>query len=253
LATSFLNTVSAHETLKSVRIALMAARHSVDTVPSINPANGQVIACSRGLRPSGSRRSCSARGPLNQPGKASYPRAMCELRRSRERIMAARMILPMLSFRESGKPRVEGPLRRRFRGSRFRRILVQNAANTLRTQRVPITATLRRQSAVLGVRSSRGRAVISSWNYSLAIPLSKSFQPSSPECGRLQRPVTSRRNAGRVDRELSSRSVPKDPSTVEYKAAEKSAGFDEAGAGQSDLHRKRGHGPAGGGSLREKN
>jgi succinate-semialdehyde dehydrogenase/glutarate-semialdehyde dehydrogenase len=147
----------------------------IDTLPSINPATGEVLAYFESTPPSMLPEIVS-RGRGAQAGWARVPiRERCaKLRSLRERIMASRSELADAVVRESGKPRVEALFADIFVALDSAEYWSKNAASALRTRRVPhhsIIAKAKRGYLVyepLGVI-----AIISSWNYPLAIPLSQ--------------------------------------------------------------------------------
>jgi acyl-CoA reductase-like NAD-dependent aldehyde dehydrogenase len=161
---------------KSVRIALMAATAiPIDTLPSINPATGEVLAQFE-------------RTPVSQlPELLSHTRVVqrewtnlpirercAKLRGLRERIMASRNELADAVVRESGKPRVEALFADIFVALDSADYWSRNAASALRTRRVPHHSTAAKaKSGYLAYEPLGVIAIISSWNYPLAIPLSQ--------------------------------------------------------------------------------
>src|SRR5207302_5754288 len=94
---------------KSVRIPIMAATAiPIDTLPSINPATGEVLGHFE-RTPASSLPEIVSRGRLAQRDWAKLPiRDRCvKLCGLRDRIMASRNELTDAVVRESGKPRVE--------------------------------------------------------------------------------------------------------------------------------------------------
>src|SRR5258708_585369 len=147
----------------------------IDTLPSINPATGEVLAhFERTLASSLPEIVSHAR--IAQAAWAKLPiRDRCaKLRGLRERLLASRNELADAVVRESGKPRVE---------ALFADILValdsaeywsRNAAGALRTRRVPHHSTAAKAKRGFLAYDPLGViAIISSWNYPLAIPLSQ--------------------------------------------------------------------------------
>ena len=163
-------------TRKSVRISRMAATAiPIDTIPSINPATGEVLAYIESTPPSVlpemiSRARMSQGKWMNQ----TVRHRCAKLRELRQRIMASRNELAEAVVRESGKPRVEALFADIFVALDSAEYWSKNAPSALRTRRVPhhsIIAKAKRGYLVyepLGVI-----AIISSWNYPLAIPLSQ--------------------------------------------------------------------------------
>src|SRR6266568_3811446 len=147
----------------------------VDTVPSINPATGQVIACFERTSPERvSEIVFRARAAQSTWAKLPIRERCAKLRGLRERIMAARNDLADAVVRESGKPRVEALFADVFVALDSAEYWSKNAANTLRTQRVPHHSTAAKaKRGYLACDPLGVVAVISSWNYPLAIPLSQ--------------------------------------------------------------------------------
>src|ERR1700674_3796793 len=147
----------------------------IDTLPSINPATGEVFAHFE-RTPAALLPEIVSRARVAQGAWAKLPiRVRCaKLRGLRERIMASRNELADAVVRESGKPRVEALFADIFVALDSAEYWSRNAASALRTQRVPhhsIAAKAKRGYLAydpLGVI-----AIISSWNYPLAIPLSQ--------------------------------------------------------------------------------
>ncbi len=161
---------------KSVRIPLMAATAiPIDTLPSINPATGEVLAhFERTPESSLAEIVAGARHIQSQWAEVPIRERCAKLRALRERIMVSRHELADAVVRESGKPRVEALFADIFVALDSAEYWSRNAASALRTRRVPhhsIAAKAKRGYLAydpLGVV-----AMISSWNYPLAIPLSQ--------------------------------------------------------------------------------
>src|SRR5712692_6440980 len=161
---------------KSGRIALMAATAiPVDTLPSINPATGEVLAhferTPASLLPAIVSRARAAQGRwMNQ----TVRHRCAMLRELRERIMASRNELADAVVRESGKPSVEALFADIFVALDSAEYWSRNAASALRTRRVPhhsIAAKAKR--GYLAYEPLGVIGIISSWNYPLAIPVSQ--------------------------------------------------------------------------------
>src|SRR5213594_1690563 len=147
----------------------------IDTLPSVNPATGEVHAHFE-RTPASLLPEIVSRARLAQRDWAKFPiRERCaKLRGLRERIMAARNDLADAVVRESGKPRVEALFADVFVALDSAEYWSKNAANTLRTQRVPHHSTAAKaKRGYLACDPLGVVAVISSWNYPLAIPLSQ--------------------------------------------------------------------------------
>jgi len=147
----------------------------IDTLPSINPATGEVRA-HIARTPASQLPEIVSRARVAQGIWAKLPvRERCmKLRKLRERMMASRKELADAVVHESGKPRVEALFADIFVALDSAEYWSRNAVSALRTQRVPhhsIAAKAKRGYLAydpLGVI-----AIISSWNYPLAIPLSQ--------------------------------------------------------------------------------
>ena len=97
-----------------------------------------------------------------------------KLRGLRDRIMASRNELVDAVVRESGKPRVEALFADIFVALDSAEYWSKNAARALRTQRVPHHSTAAKaKRGYLAYDPLGVIAIISSWNYPLAIPLSE--------------------------------------------------------------------------------
>jgi succinate-semialdehyde dehydrogenase/glutarate-semialdehyde dehydrogenase len=161
---------------KSVRIALMAATAiPINTLPSINPATGEVLAhferTPASLLPEIVSHARVAHGVWRM---LSVRDRRAKLRVLRDRMMASRNELADAVVRESGKPRVEALFADIFVALDSAEYWSRNAANALRTRRVPHHSTAARAKRGYLTYDPLGViAIISSWNYPLAIPLSQ--------------------------------------------------------------------------------
>jgi acyl-CoA reductase-like NAD-dependent aldehyde dehydrogenase len=147
----------------------------VDTLPSINPATGEVVGYFELTSPVLVSRIVS-RARIVQPAwaKLAVGDRCAKLRVLGERIMASRNELAEAVVRESGKPRVEALFADIFVALDSAKYWSANAAAPLRTQRVPHHSTAAKaKSGYLLYEPLGVVAVISSWNYPLAIPLSQ--------------------------------------------------------------------------------
>jgi acyl-CoA reductase-like NAD-dependent aldehyde dehydrogenase len=161
---------------KSVRISLMAATAiPIDALSSINPATGEIVGYFERTLPAEVGEFIS-RARVAQLAWAKLPvgKRCAKLRVLREHILALRNELAEAVVRESGKPRVEALFADIFVALDSAKYWSANAAGALRAQRVPhhsLAAKAKRGYTIyepLGVI-----AIISSWNYPLAIPLSQ--------------------------------------------------------------------------------
>ncbi len=162
--------------VKSVRIALMAATAiPIDTLPSINPATGEVLAHFErtpfSLLPEIVAHARVAQGVW---GKLAVRDRCSKLRVLRDRIMDSRNELADAVVRESGKPRAEALFADIFVALDSADYWSRNAAGTLRTSRVPHHSTAAKaKRGYLAYDPLGVIGIISSWNYPLAIPLSQ--------------------------------------------------------------------------------
>ena len=147
----------------------------IDTLPSINPATGEELAhferTSPALLP-----EIVFRARIAQRIWAMLPiRDRCaKLHILRERIMSSRNELAEAVVRESGKPRVEALFADIFVALDSAEYWSRNAASALRTQRIPHHSIAAKAKTGYLVHDPLGViAIISSWNYPLAIPLSQ--------------------------------------------------------------------------------
>src|SRR5437667_11877132 len=128
---------------KSVRIADMAATAiAIDTLPSIDPATGEVLAhfektSALQLPEIVSR----ARAAQSAWAKVSIHDRCMKLRALRERLLASRDELADAVVCESGKPRVEALFADIFVALDSAEYWSNNAASVLRTKRVPHHST----------------------------------------------------------------------------------------------------------------
>ena len=145
----------------------------IDTLPSIDPATGEVYAHFE-TTPASQLQDIVFRARNAQSEWAKLPiRERCaKLRGLRERIMASRNELADAVVRESGKPRVEALFADIFVALDSAEYWSRNAENALRTRRVPHHSTAAKaKSGYLAYDPLGVIAIISSWNYPLAIPI----------------------------------------------------------------------------------
>ena len=147
----------------------------IDTLPSINPATGEVLAHFERTTAS-SLPEIVSRVRLVQRDWAKLPiRDRClKLHGLRDRIMASRNELSDAVVRESGKPRAEALFADIFVALDSAEYWSKNAASALRTRRVPHHSTAAKaKRGYLAYEPLGVIAIISSWNYPLAIPFSQ--------------------------------------------------------------------------------
>jgi len=147
----------------------------IDTLPSINPATGQILANFEKTPPEAVARIVTlARAAQREWAKVPVSERCARLRSLCERLMDSRNELADAVVNESGKPRVEALFADVFVALDSTEYWSKNAATALRAERVPhhnIAAKAKSGRVVyepLGVI-----AIISSWNYPLAIPMSQ--------------------------------------------------------------------------------
>jgi succinate-semialdehyde dehydrogenase/glutarate-semialdehyde dehydrogenase len=147
----------------------------IDTLPSINPATGEVLAHFERTPVSRLPEIVSrARAAHSAWAKVTIRERCARLRGLRERIMASRDELADAVVRESGKPRVEALFADIFVALDSAEYWSKNAASALRTRRVPHHSTAAKaKRGYLAYDPLGVIAIISSWNYPLAIPLSQ--------------------------------------------------------------------------------
>jgi acyl-CoA reductase-like NAD-dependent aldehyde dehydrogenase len=147
----------------------------IDTLPSINPVTGEVVAHFESTPPSMLPEIVSrARGAQGNWAHVPIRDRCARLRKLRDCIMAARSELADAVVRESGKPRVEALFADIFVALDSAEYWRKNAESSLRTERVPHHSTAAKAKDGYLVYDPLGViAIISSWNYPLAIPLSQ--------------------------------------------------------------------------------
>ncbi len=147
----------------------------IDTLPSINPATGEVLAHFERTPASILPEIVShARIAQSVWGELSVRDRCARLRMLRDRIMASRNELAEAVVRESGKPRVEALFADVFVALDSAEYWSRNAVEALRTRRVPHHSTAAKAKRGYLAYDPLGIiAIISSWNYPLAIPLSQ--------------------------------------------------------------------------------
>jgi len=172
----------------------------IDTLPSINPATGEVLADFE-RTPLSALPEIVAHARAAQSAWSKLPiRERClKLQQLRDRVLASRNELADTVVRESGKPRVEALFADIFVGLDSVDYWAKNAASVLRAQRLPHHSTAAKaKSGYLLYEPLGVIGIISSWNYPLAIPLSQIIpavaagnavvcktSDFTPECGSL--------------------------------------------------------------------
>ena len=147
----------------------------VDALPSIDPATGETLAHFEKTPPSMLPNLVSL-ARTEQASWARVPlRERCDrLVALRKRILSSREELANAVVRESGKPRVEALFGDLFVALDSAEYWSRNAAEVLRTERIPHHSTAAKAKRGYLLYEPLGViGIISSWNYPLAIPLSQ--------------------------------------------------------------------------------
>jgi succinate-semialdehyde dehydrogenase/glutarate-semialdehyde dehydrogenase len=147
----------------------------VDSLPSINPATGEVVGYFERTSPAQLPQILTnARAAQVNWAKVWVKERCARLQVLRERMMTARNKLADAVVLESGKPRVEALFADIFVGLDSAGYWAANAVSALRTQRVAHHSTAAKAKGGYLLFEPLGViAIISSWNYPLAIPLSQ--------------------------------------------------------------------------------
>jgi succinate-semialdehyde dehydrogenase/glutarate-semialdehyde dehydrogenase len=147
----------------------------VDTLPSLNPATGEVAGHFERILPGRLPEIVSrARAAQNAWAKLEIRERCAKLRVLRERMMASRNELADAVVRESGKPRVEALFADIFVALDTAEYFSRNAGRLLQTESVPHhSIAAKAKSGQLLYEPLGVIGIISSWNYPLAIPLSQ--------------------------------------------------------------------------------
>lgn len=147
----------------------------VDTIPSIDPATGRVLAHVDRTPPFALPEIMSRARAAQNAWRALAVESRCaQLRVLREKMMAARGTLAEAVVAESGKPRVEALFADVFVALDTADFFSNNGEALLRPERVPHHSTAAKAKSGHVVYEPMGVVgIISSWNYPLAIPLSQ--------------------------------------------------------------------------------
>src|SRR5712664_2738693 len=154
---------------------MAATAISVDTLPSINPATGETLGYFEKTPPS-ALPQIVARAQAAQAawGRVPIGERCARLRDLRDRIMASRDALANAIVAESGKPRVEALFADIFVAVDTAAYFAKNAERLLSPERVSHhSLAAKAKSGRLTYEPLGVIAIISSWNYPLAIPLSQ--------------------------------------------------------------------------------
>lgn len=147
----------------------------IDTLPSINPATGQILAHIEKTAPEMVARSVTlARAAQREWAKVPVRERCKRLGKLREVMMARRNELADAVVNESGKPRVEALFADLFVALDSAGYWSKHAAAALRMERVPHHSIAAKAKSGRIIYEPVGVVgIISSWNYPLAIPLSQ--------------------------------------------------------------------------------
>jgi len=145
----------------------------VETIPSIDPATGKILAQFEKTLPVALPEILS-RARIAQSAWSNVPieQRCAQLRVLREQMMASRDALADAVVAESGKPRVEALFADLFVALDTAQYFSKNGARLLRSERVPHHSSAAKAKSGRIVYDPVGIiGIISSWNYPLAIPL----------------------------------------------------------------------------------
>jgi acyl-CoA reductase-like NAD-dependent aldehyde dehydrogenase len=154
---------------------MAATAVSVDTLPSINPATGEVVGQFK-TTPTSLLPEIVARARATQVSWAKVPiRQRCaQLRVFRDQVMSSRDALAEGVVRETGKPRAEALFADIFVALSTAQYFSDNGERLLQSESVPHhSLAAKAKSGRLTYEPFGVIALISSWNYPLAIPLSQ--------------------------------------------------------------------------------
>lgn len=147
----------------------------IETLPSINPATGEVIAHVQKTPPTILPALVErARAAQKTWAKLDVKERCARLNVLREKMLASRDVLANMVVLESGKPRVEAIFADVFVGLDTAAYFARHGAHLLRPERVPHHSMAAKAKSGRIVYEPLGViGIISSWNYPLAIPLSQ--------------------------------------------------------------------------------
>jgi acyl-CoA reductase-like NAD-dependent aldehyde dehydrogenase len=147
----------------------------IDTVPSINPATGEAVAHFERTSPERMQVVVrNARAAQADWARVPLTDRTAKLRTLRDCMMASRNELADAVVREAGKPRVEALFADVFVSLDSAGHWAREAAKALQTRRIPHHSSAAKTKTGYLVHDPLGViAIISSWNYPLAIPMSQ--------------------------------------------------------------------------------
>src|SRR5260221_1932059 len=146
---------------------------SVDTLPSYNPATGEVVEEIPRTHPEEIPAIVArARTAQEQWGETSIADRCALLNRLKQTMLAARNDLAAIVVRESGKPHVEALFSDVFVSLDTAAYYSANLAKLLSPERVPHhSSAAKLKSGRISYEPLGVIGIISSWNYPLAIPM----------------------------------------------------------------------------------
>jgi acyl-CoA reductase-like NAD-dependent aldehyde dehydrogenase len=147
----------------------------VDTIPSIDPATGKVLAQFEKTPPEAMPKILGeARAAQSGWGALPVEKRCAQLRVLRDCMMASRDMLANTVVAESGKPRVEALFADLFVALDTAQYFSKSGAKLLRPERVPHHSSAGKAKSGRLIYEPVGViGIISSWNYPLAIPVSQ--------------------------------------------------------------------------------
>jgi len=147
----------------------------VDSIPSIDPATGKILAQFEKTPPAALQQILSrARAAQLWWRALSVEKRCAQLRVLRDCMMASRDVLANAVVAESGKPRVEALFADLFVALDTAQYFAKSGAKLLRSERVPHHSIAGKAKSGRLIYEPVGViGIISSWNYPLAIPLSQ--------------------------------------------------------------------------------
>jgi acyl-CoA reductase-like NAD-dependent aldehyde dehydrogenase len=147
----------------------------VDTIPSIDPATGKILAQFEKTLPAALQQILSRARVAHRIWRHVPVEKRCaQLRVLRDCMMASRDVLANAVVAESGKPRVEALFADLFVALDTAQYFSKNGAKLLRSERVPHHSSAGKAKSGRLIYEPVGViGIISSWNYPLAIPLSQ--------------------------------------------------------------------------------
>jgi acyl-CoA reductase-like NAD-dependent aldehyde dehydrogenase len=162
--------------LRYARITAMAATPVIlEPVPSVDPATGKVCASYERTPPlSVPQLLAKAKQVQSEWAKVSVEKRCAQINILKKKILDARDVLADVVVRESGKPRVEAKFADVFVSLDTADYFAKYGPGLLKPEKVPHHSTAAKlKSGSLLYEPLGVLAIISSWNYPLAIPVSQ--------------------------------------------------------------------------------